>query len=206
VLAKARLAKTELKAPFAGIVGLRRISAGDYVTPGQDLVNLEDITPLKADFRVAETYLPLVREGQPIKVEVDALPGKSFAGSVYAIDPRIDESGRSIVIRALLPNDEKMLKPGLFARVTLVVEERENAILVPEEALMPQQGGAAVYKVVDGKAEMTPVQTGLRRQGMVEITEGLRQGDVVITAGQMKIQPGAPVTVLPPAGQEQSAL
>jgi len=204
-LAQARLAKTELRAPFTGIVGLRRVSVGDYVTPGQHLVNLESIAPLKADFRVAETNLLLIKEGQPIRVEVGALPGKSFTGSVYAIDPRIDESGRSIVIRARLPNDEKILKPGLFARVTLVVEEREDAILVPEEALMPQQGRSTVYKVVDGKAEMTPVQTGLRRQGMVEITKGLQQGDVVITAGQMKIQPGAPVTVMP-AQQEQNAL
>lgn len=197
-LARARLAKTEIRAPFAGIIGLRRVSMGDYVTPGQDLVNLEDITPLKADFRVAETYLPLVREGQAIRVRVDALPGETFDGMVYAINPRIDESGRSIVIRAYVPNENKVLKPGLFARVFLVVDRRENTVLVPEEALMPQQGSQSVYKVVDGKAEMTPVQTGLRRQGMVEITEGLQAGDMVITAGQMKVQPGAPVTVMPP--------
>lgn len=196
-LAEARLAKTAINAPFAGSIGLRSISVGDYVVPGQDIVNLEDISTLKADFRVGETWLPMLRTGQEITVQLDSFPDRTFAGEVYAIDPRVDDAGRSILIRARVPNDEGSLVPGLFARVRLVVSSRENAILIPEQAIIPQKGQQFVYRVIDGKADMTPVEIGLRRKGTVEIKSGLSASDTVITAGQMKVQPGAPVTVLP---------
>lgn len=199
-LAKATLDKTMLKAPFDGSLGLRQVSVGDYVTPGQDIVNVEDISTLKVDFRVPEVFLTEIKVGQDLDITVDALKDKVIRGEVYAIDPRIDAAGRSLVVRAKVDNAEDVLRPGLFARVNLVVDSNQGALQIPEQALMPQGEKQFVYRVVDGKAEMTEIKTGLRRQGMVEVTDGLAEGDMVITAGQMKIGPGAPVTVMPAGG------
>jgi membrane fusion protein (multidrug efflux system) len=195
-LARARLDKTVIRAPFDGVVGLREVSVGDFVNVGEDMVNLEQIDPLKADFRVAEVYLGAVRRGQRIELGADAFPGETFTGEVYAIDPLIDESGRSIVLRARLPNPDDRLRPGLFVRVTLVLNERNDAIQVPEQALVPQGQDQFVFRVVDGKAALTKVTAGIRRDGMVEITEGLGPEDEVVTAGQLKIRDGAPVKPL----------
>ena len=181
------------------MVGLRRVSVGDFVDVGDDIVNLEQIDPLKADFRVAESYLGAVRPGQRIELGVDAFPGQAFTGEVYAIDPLIDEAGRSILLRAKLPNPDHVLRPGLFARVTLVLNEREDAIQVPEQALVPQGQDQFVFKVEDGKAAFTKVTTGIRREGMVEILEGLAPDDEVVTAGQLKIRDGADVQPVPQA-------
>ena len=197
-LARARLDKTRINAPFEGVLGLRRVSAGDYVNPGQDIVNLEDIDPIKVDFRVPESALQLLRTGQAIEVQVDAFPGQSFQGEVYAIDPQVDVQGRSIVIRARVANPDNRLKPGLFARVGLIVERRENAMLIPEQAIVPLENGSAVFRVVDGTAKLTQVETGQRRAGQVEIVRGLQPGEIVITAGQLKVRDGAPVTVSAP--------
>jgi membrane fusion protein (multidrug efflux system) len=198
-LAKARLDKTVISAPFDGVVGLRKVSVGDFANAGDDVVNLEQIDPLKADFRVAEGYLGALRPGQRIELGVDAFPDQSFAGEVYAIDPLIDEGGRSILLRAKLPNPDDVLRPGLFARVTLVLNERDGAIQIPEQALVPQGQDQFVFKVEGGKAAFTKVATGIRREGMVEITDGLGPEDEVVTAGQLKLRDGAEVTPVPPA-------
>jgi membrane fusion protein (multidrug efflux system) len=192
-LKKTRLSKTRIEAPFQGIVGLRKVSVGDYVQVGQDLVNLEDIDPVKADFRIPERHLGIVKDGQKVRIEVDAYPGRVFEGAVYAIDPQIDVATRSLGVRARLPNPERLLRPGLFARITLLVEERRNAVIVPEQALMPRGNDRFVFKVMNGKAMLTKVEIGLRRAGKVEITRGLSAGDVIVTAGHLKIQDGVPV-------------
>ncbi len=196
-LAKARLNKMDIKAPFNGVAGLRNVSVGDYVTPGQSLTNIEKIDVLKVDFRIPEVYLGSLRQGQKINVRVDAFAGRVFDGEVFAVNPRIDESGRSIILRARLDNDELILRPGLFARVNLIVENRDNALMIPEQALWPQGNQQAVYTIVDNKPVLVTVQTGLRRNGMVEITEGLSADDIVVTAGQMKIRPNSSVTIIP---------
>jgi membrane fusion protein (multidrug efflux system) len=198
-LAKARLDKTVLKAPFDGVVGLRKASVGDFIDVGKDIVNLEQIDPLKVDFRVAEVYVGAVKPGQNLQLGVDAFAGDRFDGEVYAIDPLIDESGRSILLRARLPNQDGRLRPGMFARISLVLNEREDAIQVPEQALVPQGQDQFVFKVVDGKAAFTKVKVGIRRDGMAEIVEGLSPGDQVVTAGQLKIRDGAPVKAVPRA-------
>ena len=194
-LARARLEKTRINAPFSGVLGLRRVSVGDYVNPGQDIVNLEDIDPIKVDFRVPESALRLLREGQRIEVQVDAFPGQAFQGEVYAIDPQVDVQGRSVLARARLPNPERKLKPGLFARVALIVEQRENATIIPEQAIVPLEGRSAVFRVVDGMARLTEIETGQRRGGQVEVLSGLRPGETVVTAGQIKLRDGVPVTM-----------
>ena len=192
-LARARMGKLTLAAPFDGLVGLRNVSVGDFVESGDAVVNLEQVDPLKVDFRVAENFLAAVRAGQPIEIAVDAFGQRRFAGEVYAIDPLIDESGRSVVLRAMLPNPGGLLRPGLFARVELVLNEKADALQVPEAALVPQGTSQFVFKVVDGKAALTKVEPGIRRDGMVEVTSGLAAGDVVVVAGQIKLRDGAPV-------------
>ncbi|HZD25322.1 MAG TPA: efflux RND transporter periplasmic adaptor subunit [Alphaproteobacteria bacterium] len=198
-LAQARLERTRITAPFGGIVGLRQVSIGDYVSPGQDLVNLENIDPIKVEFRVPEVYLRLLKVGMKLTVTVDALPGETFEGEVYAIDPRFDAAGRSVALRATIPNPDSRLRPGLFARVEMIAAERPQAILIPEQAIMPRGEQQFVYRVIDGKAEMTRVTLGIRRRGQVEVTDGLSPGDVVVSAGHQKLREGTPVAVMPPA-------
>ncbi len=131
-LARVQLEKTRIVAPFSGIVGLRHVSVGEYITAGQALVNLEAIDPVKADFRVPEKFLPAIRVGQTIRIKVDAFPDATFEGKVYAIDPRLDVAGRSLLVRALVPNHDQRLRPGLFARVTVLLQLKEDALTVPE--------------------------------------------------------------------------
>lgn len=205
-LAKARLERYRILAPFDGIVGLRRLSPGDFVQSGADVVNLESIDPIKVDFRVPETLLSSVRRGQLLDLRVDAFPQTSFAGQVYAIDPAIEPAGRAVVIRAELPNPDGLLRPGLFARVTLSLERFPQAVMVPETAIITLGGRVLVMKVVDGKAAAQPVTTGLRIGQLVQVKTGLEAGDVVITAGHMKVQPGTPVAVAaPPSAQPAPA-
>ena len=198
-LAKAKLEKNTLSAPFDATIGLRNVSIGDYVNPGQQLVNLEDIKMLKVDFRMPEIYLDALKTGQKIEVKIDAFAGQVFTGEVYAIDPRVDVNGRTVVLRARLPNEGGVLRPGLFARVNLLVSRNETALLIPEQALIPQGTDRFVYRVVDGKAAMTKVKTGQRRTGQVEVLEGLTADDVIVTAGQMKLRPDMAVNTIPTA-------
>ncbi len=193
----ARLEKTVIAAPFDGVLGLRSVSVGQYLAEGDPIFKLEAIDPLKVDFRVPEIYFGNVRLGQTIKVTVDALPGDPIAGNVYAIDPLVDEQGRAIVVRAAIANKNRRLRPGLFARVALVYDTIENALLVPEQAIVPMGEDKFVFKVVDGKAVLTKVTIGERLLGRAEIRSGLAAGDTVVTAGQLKIRDGADVTVMP---------
>jgi membrane fusion protein (multidrug efflux system) len=193
-LARARLAKTRIQAPFAGIVGLRQVSLGDFVASGQDLVNLESVDTVKLDFRIPERHLAQIAVGQKVEAETDPFPGRLFAGQVLAIDPLIDASGHSIAVRARLPNPGRVLRPGLFARVVLTVSEAEESIVLPEQAIVPRGDKFFVFKVEGGKAALTAVEIGRRVAGQVRITRGLAAGADVVVAGQMKIQDGAPVT------------
>jgi membrane fusion protein (multidrug efflux system) len=155
---------------------------------------------MKLDFRVPETYLARLASGQTLAVRVDAWPDQSFEGAIYAIEPGVDEETRTVLLRARLPNKGNKLRPGLFARVSLVLERRDNALVAPEQAIVPVGQQTFVYRVIDSKAVMTPVKLGLRRPGQVEILEGLNAGDVVVTDGQLKIRDGAAVKVLPTPG------
>ena len=194
-LMAARLSKTTLHAPFSGTIGLRQVSVGDYVKEGQDLVNLESLDPLKVDFRVPELALSQVKDGQTLQITLDALPDKAYDGRVFAINPLIDANGRSIVIRAQVPNRDGKLRPGMFARVRLFISGSKDTIVVPEEALFPVGDDKFVYKVVDGKAARQKIEIGQRRDGKVEVVNGLGVDDVVVTAGVIKLRDGALVTV-----------
>ncbi len=193
-LARARLAKTELRAPFSGVIGLRRVSVGDFVSAGQELASLVEIDPLKVDFRVGEIHLAELSLGQDIEVQVDAFPGEHFAGRVYAIEPLVDVNGRAILVRARLPNQEARLRPGLFSRVELIVDTAAAALLVPEDAIVPRGDQHFVYRLVEGHALLTEVVLGKRQPERVEIVQGLAADDVVVTAGQLKLRDGVAVT------------
>ncbi len=199
-LAEAKLAKTEIKAPFSGIIGLRVVSIGDYVKEGADVVNLESIDPLKVDFRVPEIYLKQVRVGQTLQISLDALPGKTYEGKVFAINPLFDAAGRAIVIRAIVHNPDTALRPGMFARVRLITKEERDALVLPEQAVVPQGDDQYVFRVIDGKAVRTSVDVGQRRGGRVEIVKGLAAGDMVVIAGQLKLRDGTPVNVADAGG------
>lgn len=196
VLARTRLEKMAIHAPFDGTIGLRGISEGDYLTSGQDIVTLINSNPIKLEFRIPEVYLSEVAIGQKVDVRVDAFRGDSFSGEVYAIAPEVDVGGRSFMVRAQIANNDGLLVPGLFAQVELELERKENALLIPEAALMPAGDKQYVYRIDDGKAVRTEVALGMRQGDMVEIISGLVPGVQVVTAGQMKIMDGSKVQPL----------
>jgi membrane fusion protein (multidrug efflux system) len=206
--ARTALEKMTLRAPFSGQVGLREVSVGEFVNAGQDLVTLVRLDPIEVDFAVPEAALPKLQNGQAVRITVDAFPGDAFTGKVVAIDPVIDPNSRSAQLRAQIPNPDHRLRPGQFAQLKLDTGRGDStALLVPEQALMQDGDTRFLYTVVDGKAKRTTVRTGTRTPGFVEITEGLKAGDVVITAGQAKpmMRDGMPVMPLPPAGAGPAA-
>lgn len=198
-LAEAQYAKTRIQAPFAGLIGLRQVSIGDVVQPGQAIVNLEAIDPLKLDFAVPDLLLARLAPGQTVDITVDALPGRRFTGDVYAINPLVDERGRSIALRALVPNADGALKPGLFARVSLGLAGAA-AVIVPEQAVVARNGDFYIYRIAEGAAEEVAVSLGERRDGQVEIIAGLAPGDIVVTAGQQRLQNRSKVEIVGPDG------
>ena len=193
-LAQATLQRLKVLAPFDGVAGLRQINVGDYLKDGADMVNIEDIDAVLLDFRLAERFQTKVKPGQKAQVSFDALPGRQFTALVQAIDPLIDANGRSVGVRACIDNRQMQLRPGMFARVSAVFGERPNAMVVPEEAIVPQGGRSFVVKVVAGPnkdelmSERVAVKIGLRQPGKVEILEGLTLEDTVVVAGQQRLQ------------------
>jgi membrane fusion protein, multidrug efflux system len=197
---RARLDKMTVKAPFDGVAGLRQVSPGAYVKAGQDIARLEGIGTLKADFRVPELFLRKIRVNQQVQVGVDAFPGESFRGAIYAVEPAVDEQTRTVLLRARIPNPGVRLKPGMFARVNLVLDTRENALIVPEQALVPRGGERYVFRAVDGKAVLAKVEIGLRRPGEVEIIRGLEAGEEIVLDGQLRLQDKSPLMVIKDEG------
>jgi membrane fusion protein, multidrug efflux system len=193
---EARLAKTEMRAAFPGVAGLRQVSEGQYVAAGTDIARLEKIDQLKLDFRVPESFVGRLKAGQPVKVLVDAYADTRFPGTVYAIEPGVDDQTRTILLRARVANPELRLRPGMFARVQVQLGVREKAIWVPEAAIVPRGQDSYVFHVVGGKAGLVRVQTGTRKPGEVEIVKGLAAGDLVVTEGTQKIGPGSSVLLL----------
>ncbi len=193
-LARAQADRLRILAPFDGIAGIRSINVGDYLKDGADIVNIEDLDAILVDYRLPERFQTKVRKGQVAMVALDALPGRKFTAMVQAVDPLVDANGRSVGVRGCIDNRQQQLRPGMFARVTAVFGERENALVVPEEAIVPQGGRQFIFKVVPGAepdsrvVQRTEVKVGIRQPGKVEILEGLKAGDTVVTAGQQRLQ------------------
>ncbi len=195
-LAKVRLSKHVIHAPFSGVVGIRKVSPGAYIAVGQPIVNVEKIDTLKVDFKLPELYLGDVKIGQTVDITVDALPGRTFEGTIYAIDPMVDVNGRALVIRAKLANPDQILRPGLFARILVKGTEGRSVVVVPESAIVPRGTEKIVYAIENGKAVETLVTLGERREGLVEIVAGLKTDAMVVTAGQQKLRNGSPVEIV----------
>ena len=196
LLIQSRLEKTSVKAPFPGIMGLRSVSVGAYVEPGRNIATLDKIDIVKVEFTIPERNLTDVRVGYPVEVRVDAYPDRVFRGEVYAIDPQVDINGRSLKVRARLPNPDLSLRPGLFARVVVQGASRGEVVVVPEGAIVPRGGESFVYRVADGKVEEAKVELGRRRDGLVELTTGIAPGDTVVVAGHARLRNGAPVEIV----------
>ncbi len=204
---EAKLAKTEMRAAFPGVAGLRQVSEGQYVAAGTDIARLEKVDQLKLDFRIPESFVGKLKPGQPVKVLVDAYPDEVFSGSVFAIEPAVDEQTRTVLLRARVTNAGLKLRPGMFTRVQVQLGVREKAVWIPEAAIVPKGQDSFVFQVIagpngSGKVGLVKVQTGSRKVGEVEILKGIAAGDVVVTEGIQKIGPGSAVSLIKEAAKK----
>jgi membrane fusion protein (multidrug efflux system) len=202
--ARSRLSDTVIRAPFSGRVGLRRVSVGGLVAPGTVITTLDDTSSIKLDFTVPERVVAAMRAGLEIEATSVAYPGQTFSGRVASVDSRVDPSTRSVIVRAIVPNEQGLLKPGMFMNVR-ISRGAADVLVVPEEALVPEQGDVFVYVVADGKASKRKIQTGQRTIGNVQVTDGLRAGDMVVTEGTQKLRDGASVTLVESAAAPKRA-
>jgi len=199
-LARARLEKSSILAPFGGIVGLRNVAPGDFVKDGAELVTLEDTSSMKVDLRLPERVIGRLRRGQLLEISVEALPGRTFKASIDALDATVDANGRSILVRGRIPNTDEILRAGMFARAQVVLSERNDAVLAPEESIVPQGPDLFVWRVTEGKASKIKVKAGVRRDAQVEILEGLAGGESIVIAGQLKLnRDGQEVKIIDPS-------
>jgi membrane fusion protein (multidrug efflux system) len=186
-LVKAQIEKTQVRAPFSGIIGLRNVSLGAYVTPTTMIAKLQQVNPLKIDFFIPEKYSSTVSEGENVSFSVDGFPN-DFTGKIYAIEPDIDQATRSLKIRALVNNPSAKLHPGAFAKVNLDIENI-TAVIIPTQAIIPQTRGKKVVISKNGKAVFQDVVTGLRDENNIQVTSGLAAGDTVVTTGLLFVKP-----------------
>ena len=202
-VAAVALDRTEIRAPFDGVLGRRMVSPGDRVTPerfgggeGTGLVQIDAVANLKLIFTVPEIAVPAVRRDMPFVVSVAPFPGESFPGQVYFMAPALDPQNRRLVLKGRVPNPDRRLMPGMFANIRVEAAKYENALVVPESALVHEGEGVFVWRLDEaGAAQHVAVETGVRIGGRIQITSGLRPGDRVVTAGTHKLSPGAPIRV-----------
>ncbi len=199
-LIEAQLLKTEIRAPFGGFIGLRWVSPGSYLTSQTRIASLHDVDPVKIGFSVPERYASLMKIGNEVNFSVEG-SDSGFTGTIYAIEPSVDTASRSLRMRARCPNDDGALLPGTFANVDLAVRSTADALTVPAIAIIPELGGKKVYLFADGRAEARPVTTGIRSDREVQITDGLEEGDLVITSGILQLQPELEVELESPVEQ-----
>lgn len=193
-LVQARISETELRAPFDGIIGLRYVSEGSYTNPSTKIARLVKIKPIKLEFSIPERYADEVKIGFPVTFKVDG-SNDIYGAKVYAVEPQVTENTRTIVIRALYPNNNEELKSGRFAAVTLLLSQIEDAIAVPTEAIIPEMEGEMVFVYRNGRAESAKVSIGLRTESLVQIVDGLKFGDTLLTTGILQLRHNLPVVL-----------
>ena len=193
-LIEVQLLKTEIRAPFSGIVGLRYVSQGSYLSPQKLIATLQDVDSVKVDFSVPEKYAASMRQGGEITFHVKG-DERAFTGTIYAIEPSVDADTRSLQLRAECANPDRALLPGAFADVELVVAETDHAFTVPAIAVIPELGGKKVFVLEDGRAQPRTVTTGIRTDQRVQIVSGLSAGDRVIVSAIQQLRPGLHVEV-----------
>lgn len=189
---QAQIAKTEIRAPFDGTIGLKTVSEGSYVSPQTLIASLQQIDPVKIDFSIPEKYASLVQKDDDILFTVGN-SSKQFTGKIYAIEPKVDDVTRTVQIRALCPNSKKEIIPGAFARITLQLQKQERALMIPTESVIPILKGKQVYLYRNGKAEAVRIETGTRNDSTVQVLSGLNENDTIITTGMISLRPGADV-------------
>src|SRR5213594_1645649 len=192
-LQRIRLERTTVRAPFAGVLGQRWVSLGDYVTSSTKLASLHTVNPQRAAFQVPERFARQLRVGQQVSFRVAAIAGRDFTGEVDFVDPVVQLPGRTILVKARVPNPARLLQPGMFIEARLVTAVRPKAIVIPEDAVVPTEGANFVWAVVEGKADRRKVTLGVRTPGFVEVTDGIKAGEQVVTGGLELLAPGAPV-------------
>ena len=198
-LMRRQLKDARLVAPFAGIVGARQVSPGQVITRNTTLTWLVDLDTVKVEVKVPERYLRQLKVGQPLEFSVAAFPGEKFRGEVYFISPQIDESLRTALVKARIPNGDAKLRGGMFASLDLTLQLREAAIVIPEPALMSNGDNFSVFVVDEkGNAQVRMIEVGLRLAGKAEVLKGLNGGEKVVVEGTQKLRPGAPVKLAPP--------
>jgi membrane fusion protein (multidrug efflux system) len=190
--ARAKVDDTIIRAPFSGRMGFRRVSLGGLVSPGTTISTLDDVSVVKLDFTVPQAYMFALQPGLPIAAQIAGVPNQTFTGKVTTLDSRVDPVTRSIVVRAELPNEKGILKPGMFmtARISAPAS---RALLVPEGAIVPEQGKSFVFVVKDGVVSKREVTLGRRKPGQVQVTEGLAGGERVVVEGTQKVRDGIQV-------------
>lgn len=193
-LLEAQIAKTEVCAPFSGKIGLRSVSPGSFIPSNTMIATLQQVDPIKIEFSVPEKYNPLVKEGMTVHFGID-YSNKDFTGKVYAIESGIDAATRTVKVRALCSNPGRLLVPGTFARISLVLEDLPDAIRIPSEAIVGDITGSKVFVVRNGKAVSVPVETGIRTEKDIQITSGLQAGDSLIVTGLLQVNDGMPVMI-----------
>jgi membrane fusion protein (multidrug efflux system) len=191
----AQIDKTEIKAPFDGIIGLRNIYEGSYVSPSIEIASIQDINPVKIDFSVPEKYSEYIHIGDRIEFTLEGSM-EQFSGKVYAIEPKVDELTRTIHIRAVCTNAEERILPGSFAKIHLVLNKIDNAVMIPTQSVLSILYGQRVFKYRHGKAVAQDVKTGIRTDTKIQITEGVDEGDTIITTGFMQFRPGDNVRIM----------
>ena len=195
-LLKVRLDRTTVRAPFSGVAGRRLVSLGDYVTTSTGLITLQTVSPQRAVFQVPERYANELKVGQEVTFRVAALPGKEFAGRVDFVDPVVQLPGRTITVKAQVPNPRRELQSGMFIEARLATDVRPGAVVIAEDAVLPIQGTNYVWVAVDGKATRRQVELGVRTPGFVEARSGVEPGEQVVVGGQERLAEGAPVAVM----------
>jgi membrane fusion protein (multidrug efflux system) len=194
-MAERSLRDSSVTAPFPGLVARRYVSEGEFVQPGQKLFDLVALDPIEVEFHLAERDSSRVSVGAPVEVEVAPFPDERFRAEVTVVSPTIDPTTRTLRIKAALPNPDGRLRPGLFARVDLGVAVRENVAMIPEEAVLQRADGSVAFRIADGRAERRTIETGVIRDGLVEVRTGLSVGDSVVVRGQNGLVDGGPVSL-----------
>lgn len=193
-LLEAQLAKTNIRAPFNGNLGLRQVSEGSYITPNETITRLYSLNPVKVEFSIPGKYGNDIQAGKRINFTVDGI-NKSFTGEVYAIEPEIDPRTRTLMMRAISHNKDELLLPGQFAKIELILESLKDVIMIPTESVVPELGGHKVFVANNGIVNSIPVEIGLRTDREIQIIEGLNKGDTILTSGILQVNPGQNINV-----------
>lgn len=191
---RAQIEKTEIRAPFDGVIGLRSVSVGSYISSQTPIANLQSINPIKVDFYVPQKYFGILKEGKTINVKLPSM-ARTFVGKVYAVEPKIEENTRTIKARATVSNERNELTPGAYVEIEIILEELNLAYLVPSFTIVPDIEGEKIFVYRNGKALLTPVTTGIRNEKDVQILSGLEKGDTVIVSGIIQLRPNMPVKI-----------